>query len=287
MGLTEYIRAGAALSRDNIVATGSVVGSGSVNLGSAYVLLSIQASSPCRVRLYDDLSSLTNVGERNRAFGNTNISESVAMIGDLSMSAAGTYTIDPPMYGITTPAATKLTYWRMEQTGSGGPPFITFNRYLLEDSSISTLSRKTLPTIQSSLAPGGRAVGTIVDSTIPTTYLFVSASLSNAAHIARLRLYSTDTALLNSTEVSRSFATESLQNTLLFDLIISGSSTAQFVPKIVGANLENMGSDLNILRSNLSNIYGYNEIYYILENLAPSGGTVTVAASVHVFSLED
>lgn len=287
MGLTEYIKAGASLRRESIVAQGTPTGSGSVNLGSAYILLSVQTSSPCRFRLYDDLSSLTNAGEINRAFNNLNISESVALVGDFSMSAAGTYTIDPAMYGVVSVPSAQLSYWRASSTGSGQTPSITITRYLLEDSSVSVDSRKTLPTIQANLAPSERAVGSIVDSGIPTTYLFVSASLSNASHIARLRLYSTSASLYDSTEVSRSFATESVQNTLLIDTIISGSSTMQFVPKIIGANLQNMGSDLNIIRGDRSRIYGYNEIYYILENMAPSGGTVTVEASVHVFSLED
>jgi hypothetical protein len=57
MGLKEYIRLGAQLTRDTITTQTTVVGSGSVELGSAYALLSIQTNFPCRLRLAAALSA--------------------------------------------------------------------------------------------------------------------------------------------------------------------------------------------------------------------------------------
>ena len=287
MGLAEYIREGARLQRDIITLQGNVSGSGSIDLGSAYVLLSLNTTSPCRLRLYDNSSSLLNVGERNRAFGNTNISASTALIGDFSMSRAGLFTIDPALYGLAENPSNRLTYWRMDNTGSGQTPTIQITRYLLEDSAVLTTARKTLPVITENLAPNQLVSGTISNTNIPTTYLLVSMSLGNSAHRARLRLYNNTSSFSNITEISRSFSTESVASSLIVDAIVSGSETTYFVPKIIGANIQNAGNDLNVIKNNFSLIPGYNELYYIIQNVSSSGGTVGISASVHVFSLED
>jgi hypothetical protein len=287
MGLAEYIREGARLERQVITLQGNISGSGSIDLGSAYILLSLNTTSPCRLRLYDNSASLVNTGERNRVFGNTSISASTALIGDFSMSRAGLFTVDPALYGVVQNTSNKLTYWRMDNTGSGIPPTIQVTRYLLEDPAFLISSRKTLPAITANLAPNQIVSGTISDTNIPTTYLLVSMSLGNSSHVARLRLYNNTSSFSNLSEVSRSFSTESIASSLIVDAIVSGSETTYFVPKIIGANIQNLGNDLNVIRSNFSLIPGYNELYYILQNVSSSGGTVGISASVHVFSLED
>lgn len=288
MGLAEYIKAGVTLRRDAIGVQTDAVRSGSVNLGSSYILLSITTTVPCRLRLYDNQTSRDVLGEKNRVFGNTNVSASTALIGDFSMSAAGTYTIDPVVYGIINDPTSKLTYYLVDNVSSAPYPSITFNRYLLEDSSISIQNRKTLQITSHTLSPGNYGVGAMQSSDIPRTYLLVSGSVSGSTSIARVRLYSTSESLANSTEISRSFATESAESSkLIFDAIISGSEVTHFVPKITGANLKTMGTDLNLIKSSTEKIMGVNEMYYVIQNAATSGPATPINVSLHVFSLED
>lgn len=286
MGLEQYIRAGASLKRSTVTLSTSPSGSGSVDLGSAYALLNISTNNPCRLRLYDNSQSLSNGGEIVRKFGNINISASVALIADISMSSADTYGIDPVVYGIVQTPANKLTYYRVENTQSGAYPTITFTRYNLEDPAISTANRITTPNITGSLLPNQIVSGTLLN--VPRTYLLVSASVSGALTQARLRLYSTKDSFSNMTEISRSFATESSNTSkLIVDALLSGSETTYFIPKIVGANLQTMGNNLNVVYGNDANIMGYSEMYYVLQNVSSSGGAVNITASLHVFALED
>jgi hypothetical protein len=282
MGLKEYIKLGAKLSRGLVTTQTNVNGSGSVELGSAYALLSIQTTATCRVRLYDNSQSLNDVAEKNRIFGNTNISASTALIGDFTMSA-GTYTIDPVVYGVVNPTDTKLTYYRVDNTASAQYPVLTFNRYLLEDAAISTNSRVTLPEITGSLSVGQIISGSIADVQIPKTYLLVSASLNATSTSARVRLYSTPTSIDDVTEKNRGFTTESQMNSLIVDAIITGSETTYFIPKIIGANLADMGTSLNVLAVP----QGKSELYYIFQSTAIAGAAQNMTASLHVLSVEN
>ena len=287
MGLAEYIKAGAGLQRAVINLQTDITGSGSVDLGSAYVLLSMTTTAPCRLRLYDNSQSRDDTAEKVRIFSNTNISASTALIGDFTMST-GTYTIDPVVYGVIENSISKLTYYRVDNTASGQFPQITFKRYLLENSSVSTTARKNIPVITASLAVNALVSGTLYNSQIPTTYLLVSASVSGSSTRARLRLYSTSQSFSDTVEVNRLFTTESSATSkLIVDAIMSGSETTYFVPKIIGVNLKNMGTDLNLIRNNIEKIMGENELYYILQNVDTTGGTVAISASVHMFSFED
>lgn len=288
MGLAEYIKAGAGLSRQIIDLQTNSSGSGSVNLGSAYTLLTVTTDAPCRLRLYDTAQSLTDSGERIRPFTNTKVSASTALIGDFSMSSAGIYTIDPVMYSVIENSSNLLTYYRVDNTASAVYPKVQFNRYLLENSSVSTANRVNLPVINATLSASALISGTLASTSIPTTYLLVSASVSGSATRARLRLYSKTDAFSDMVEVSRSFTTESSATTkLIVDMILSGSETTYFVPKIIGANLQNMPTSLATIVNSTENIMGKNELYYILQNAATSGGPVPISASLHIFSLED
>jgi len=282
MGLKEYIRLGANLSRGSITTQTDAIGSGSVELGSAYALLSIQTTTACRLRLYDNSQSLDNVAEKNRIFGNTNISASTALIGDFTMSA-GIYTIDPIVYGVVDPANTKLTYYRVDNTASAQYPALTFTRYLLEDATISTSNRVSLPNITGSLSVGQIISGSIANVQIPKTYLLVSASLNATTTAARVRLYSIPTSINDATEKNRGFVTESQMSTLIVDAIITGSETTYFIPKIIGANLSDMGTSLNVLTIP----EGTSEIYYIFQSMATTGGAQNMTASLHVLSVEN
>lgn len=288
MGLAEYIKSGVVLKRESIKLVTDVTGSGSVNLGSAYIVLSINTDKPCRLRLYDNSASCYNPLEKNRIFGDTNIPNNIALIGDLSMSSAGTHTIDPVIYGVVEDFGSKSTFYKIDDVASAPYPVITFNRYLLEDSNINTSARRTLPAISSILSENQSITGSINNLQIPKTYLLISASVSGSNTLTRLRLYHTPDALLDSSEISRPFASESsADSSLMVDAIMSSSQITHFVPKIIGANLRYIEPNLNIIKNDITKIMGNNELYYILQNVSSSGGPVSMSVSLHVFSLEE
>lgn len=297
MGLAEQISVGANLARSTqTFATSNTLSSGSASLGITYGILSISTTQPCRLRLYDNLTSLNDAGEAARAFGNTSISSSIALIGDFTMSLANTtFTVDPVVYATIENTASAWTYYRVNEAVTA--PTISLITYTLEDPTKKSVvgtayyeeNRRPLPSFSASIAPGEIVSGTISSFTytIPKTYLFVSASMTGSVP-SRLRLYSTSASLYDSVEKARSFTTEASESAkLLVDLILTGSETTYFVPKIVGANLQNMGNDLGKIKTSTTLIAGKNEVYYLLENAATTGGASPITASVHVYSLED
>jgi hypothetical protein len=284
MGLREHIRAGASLARQSIALQTNIIGSGSIDLGSAYALLSIESDVSCRVRLYDNAASRDDIIEKNRAFNDTNISASTALIGDFNITAAGKVTIDPVVYGVVEDSTNKLTYYKIDGTSAAT---LTFTRFLLEDSSINTSNHTTLPTIAGLVGPNQFVTGTLSNPIIPTTYLLVSASLGDTSHLARIRLYNNNSVFSNITEMSRSFSTETNDTSLIVDAILSGSGTTYFSPKIIGTNLQNLGTNLNLIQGSAQQLAGENELYYILQNASSTPGAVNISAALHVFSLEN
>lgn len=297
MGLAEQIQAGANLDRSTVTFVTDGSGVGSVDLGATYTILKMQTNVPCRIRLYDSQASRDNSGEIVRPFGFTNISASVSLVGDFSMSSANTtYTTDPILYGLVSNPGDKLTYYRVTEAVSA--PTIQVTKYLLEDRAISaqiggqyaTENRRTLPKIQvGPLQPNAisaSGAGVLTDISIPQTFLLVSASIDGATNIARIRLYNTSASLANVTEVSRSFSVEASASAgLIVDIIISGSETTYFTPKIIAANLNNVGTDLKLAQLDQGKTLGDNALYYRIENKGLTAQPIT--ASLHVYSLED
>lgn len=285
MGLSEQIQAGANLDRTDVTFTTSVTGVGSASIAPSYAILKIQASSPCRLRLYDNLSSRDEAGEIVRPFGNTNISESVALVGDFSMSAAGQYAVDPVLYAVSADFNNPYTYYRVSPASSIDIKATVYPIEIVAPGVgvYSLDNRRTLPVITASLSAGAKVSGSLASTEIPQTYLLVSASANS---LSRLRLYSTTAALSNTQEITRPFSVEpSASFNLIADMILSASKTTYFSPKIIGANLANMGSNLLLIRGNQALIDGENELYYIIENISAS--PIQVSASLHVYSLED
>lgn len=292
MGLSEQLRAGANLTRDivSFIANSSV---GSASLGATFALTNIQVSSPCRIRLYDNSASLADTTETNRQFNNLSISNSIALLGDFTMSAETTeYSIDPVLYGHSENATEPLTWYRIENTTF--PVTVRATRYLMDDLNVTpnmateytTANRRTLPTITQTLTAGQSASGVLKDVSIPQTFLLVSASLSNAAHTARVRLYNNSASLSNTTEITRPFYIEPTRNVgLLVDMNLSGSNPVYFVPKIFCVNLENIGTDLREAKGDSAKISGNDELYYIITNTGISSATISV--SLHAYSLEE
>lgn len=290
MGLSEHIRAGARLTRD-LITIADVVGSGSVNLGATYTLLSLQTNAACRFRLYDDIESRDDATEIGRVFPNTNVPAQISLVGDFSMSAAGTYTIDPVLFGHSTSSMLPLSYYRVQPSVSQ----IQVTRYLLEDGNIqpglgtvySQNNRRAFTPITASLAANAMVSGAIENSQIPATYLLISASVTpDATARVRLRLYAKSSSIFDSTEKTRIFSLEpSASVQLIADMILSGSVVTKFSPKIVGVNLQNMGTDLRQLVNNFDLLDGKQELYYVMQNVA----TVTheISASLYTYALED
>ncbi len=298
MGLQEIVRAGGKLVRESVTIVDNNVGSGSVALGPTYNILSIATNTSCRLRLYDDIGSRDNATEIARPFGNTSVADNVALVGDFSMSAGGIYTIDPTLYGHPFNRSNYLTYYRIDNASSTTRN-ITINRYNLEDPGVpatagtaySEGNARLLTTISETLSEGQIATGSITtvgSPTVPKTFLLISASLSDNTQLARLRLYNSDVGYSSVTEVSRSFATEPTSDArLIVDMIISGSTPIYFCPKLINANLENLLVSLNELKSDITKISGENFIYYNLQNMNNTGGSVSIDVNLYIYSLED
>lgn len=301
MGLSEAIRKGANLSRNTIEFITDVSGVGSVEVASVYALYTINTSEPCRFRLYDNQSSRDDAGEINRDFSNLSVSSSTALIADFSMSAVGTYKIDPVLFACSENNTTPLSYYRID---SNNPANISLTHYVLEDknepaqigTNYAISNRRTLRALTgSSLSPGDLAFTKLSptgsDGEMPTTYFLVSASLDNASHIARIRLYSTSSAIEDTGEQNRPFEQEitgSYASSLITDVILSGSTVMYFSPKIMGSNLENLNkSSLAAMKADAVALQGENQLYYIIENKNTTGGAVDISASLHVFALEE
>jgi hypothetical protein len=289
MGLAEQIRAGASLTRNTFVTP--VTATGSASFGAAYTLLSISADKTCRVRLYDNESSRDNLGEIARPFGSTNISASVALVGDFIISSSARQFVDPVVYSVAESYEEPYTYYRISDYEGSFPPetpvaTLTLTRYLLENNTLETsLSRKTLSPISYTLNAAGMVSGTIDEC--PRTFLLVSASVTTTTtEPVRVRLYSKFTAINDTAEKNRTFdQPASASAFLIVDAILKESEITYFSPKIVGANLNTMGTDLSITRRSNALIAGDSEIYYVLENLGASSQTINV--SIHTYSLED
>jgi hypothetical protein len=286
MGLAEELRAGASLDRTDTIFTTSVSGVGSFTIAPSYAIIKIEASAPCRLRLYDNQASRDDATESARVFGDTNIGEAIALIGDFDIGSSGVYTVDPTLYSVSSIFSSPTTYYRVSPASA---ITIKITAYNLEDVNFpagtgdyTINNRRTLPVISATLASGSKTTGTLTDNNIPQTYLLVSSSANNTA---RLRIYSNTGSLSDTTEINRPFSIEpSASAHLIMDTILYNGTT-YFTPKIIGANLSNMGENLLVIRANRALLAGENEIYYILENITAS--PITVSAYLHVFSLED
>lgn len=290
MGLKEHLNAGANLTRGSVQIV-DVLGSGSVSLGGTYGILSIQSNQPCRLRLYDNQTSRDNVTEISRTFnGTTNVPANIALVGDFTMSAASTYTIDPMLYGHAHNGVD--TYYRVEPVGAT----ITINRYLLENFSVqpnpaspyNVNNRRTITITPTASLSALQIYGDRIDQvTIPKTYLLISASVSSPS-VVRLRLYSAPDALDDATERNRSFSTEPSESAhLIADAYVTSSTTMYFTPKIIGANLETAETDLSSLVNNQNDLRGQSKLYYFLQNASSSGLPQTPTVNLYVYSLQD
>jgi hypothetical protein len=290
MGLQQHIAAGANLERVTQTFLTNSSGSGSVSIAPASALLRIRANNTCRLRLYDNQSSLENATEISRPYGNLNIQPSVALVGDFTIGTTQDNFINPVLYSVTENPAGQLYYRISPNT----PTEISLTYYTLTDTNVPPTigtpytvdNRRTIDILETLPGTTAPVTGTLGVGDVPKTYLLVSASLTDPSHIARLRLYRRSDPLSDATELARPFLSEPSASTqLIVDMVLSGSNDMYFVPKILGANLESMGTNLNLIKGNRASFAGEAEMYYVLQNLTPVGDDVQV--SLHVFSLED
>jgi hypothetical protein len=290
MGLRQHIAAGAKLERVTQTFVTNADGSGSITISPAAALLRIQASTSCRLRLYDTVASLDTPEEITRVYADRNISASVALVGDFTMSANTVNFIDPVLYSVPeNPAG--ILYYRIN---SPSQTTVNLTYYQLDDPSVPPLpgtqytvdNRRTVTITENVPGDDTPQVGTLALGAVPKTYLLVSASLDDPSYNARLRLYRVSDTLSNSVELARPFSTEpSASAQLIVDMILTGSNPVYFAPKIIGANLENMGDNLNVIRGNRTQFVGEAELYYVLQNLTTTPSEVSV--NLHLFALED
>lgn len=302
MGLKEQIAAGVIFERSTAIFTTDVVGYGSIQIAPTYTILSIQSDKSIRLRLYDNETSLLDAGEIARGFTNTAVSNSIALIADISMSS-GLYTIDPAVYGVSENPTTPLTYYRVENDSQAT---ILINYFPIESNKVtpaigtaySLNNRRTLA-VSKSVAFGEKPFVSRVGTGVPNTYLLISASLDDPTHIARLRLYAslkqavgTEDPLI---ERNRPISTEPPPEIpLIVDMIISGSETMYFTPKIIGSNIQTLhfnGSEavnrnLFDFRTNPTLLNGINRFDVVVENLGPTS-PASITASFHVYVLEE
>jgi hypothetical protein len=126
---------------------------------------------------------------------------------------------------------------------------------------------------------GNKNTLTSVSDGAPRTYLMLDAISDTDC---RLRIYGKLESLNDLAEQNRSFS-EAIMNPdtiLLADMELVSGSITKFYPKIIGANLQTLPTNLETIRISRRAINSVSEIYYRLE---PESSIV----NMNIFSLED
>ena len=248
---------------------GKSFNSGSVtSLGGGFVLLNATSISgaPGRLRLYSDQTSL--ITDVNRAEGNFDIDDSVALIADIVLSGSTVY-MDPPIIGNSLNTGGEVWY---HLSGSIAPPInVDIQTYPIKPIGDSTTGNSSIRITRSSVPTTGNGVsGSITTS---KSFLILTGS-SNV--LSRLRLYSKSDTEIPTSEKNRAFGTQpSSGSFLIADLMFdSASFKYPLVPILEGYTWS--GDDYEI---------GAGQVGYILQNR--STGTANMTASLLIYSTED
>jgi hypothetical protein len=285
MGLNEQILAGAtALKRETVIIpiqSASTQYSGSIDMGRAVTITSVQASKRCRIRFYGNSASIYDGTEKARPFISQSITATdIGLITDINLDTEALFNLAPPVFGVNldNPVSSNIYYTIDSSSGynldSGDR--ITVTRFLMEDPAVSNLAgvttRTTMIISASALASGSHRTGSISS---PKTYLLYAVEPTVAP--VRLRLYTSQSYRDSVTEISRSFGTEpSSGSGLIADIYMEDVSQTPMIPILVGRN------DNDLLNPSLLN--ASSETYYTITN---GSGTGTFSASAYLFSLED
>lgn len=255
MGLIEQIQSGALFTRKTSTISGASVSGSNSEFGSSYLLLGVSATSPCRVRLYSDSSSIAI--DASRPTSSFDLNDAVGLVLDAVLNDTLTITFDPPIIGTTFSsgqtwynksgsAAVTLTYYPIEQI-NGGRQEIKIQEYVAANSSVGN-------------------EGTV---TAPKSFLILSASATTQS---RVRLYSVDSSIPLA-EIIRSTGSLPEDNSkLIVDMLFDSASYAyKLSPTLEAYNLNN-------------HPIGNNTFKYIIQNRTAT--TQAVTASIYIYPLE-
>lgn len=271
MGLRQQLASGSVFGRQIINLPGFVSGSGSgvipnsSKLAANYILLSMDVSNPCRVRLYQDSASIYL--DQNRASTIFDLADTVGLNVDAVFSTDNKlFKFDPPIM-CTSYEAGQTWYSVTEGTGSTNVSFVVYNIGPIGNSSAD---RSTL-----TIAPGVIGASSTAQGDISTKKSFLLLS-GSSSHASRLRLYSTPIATVPAGEISRTNVVAPDDNSkLIADLTFDTAGVSyKLSPILEGYSW-----------SGTTYTTGSGTIGYLLENR--TGAPASVTATVHILSLED
>lgn len=282
MGLREQLNAGStSIRRDrvNFTVTGSRARyTGSFDMGTTFVLLDAQTSTPCRVRLYGNEYSRNEVNELSRPFiSHSTIGQDIALIADINLDNTEIFTLSPFLYGANLDNTTSSSIYYTVDTGSSSPfsgvNTISFNRFILEDPTIANLG--SIVTRKSFIVSGSIPSGSHITGSIPTPKTYLLLQVTPNTSPIRLRLYADAMYRNVVSEISRSFDIEPSSSTgLIADIYLDTTATSSLTPILLGRNSNHTSAA----------IAGSSITYYTLTN---ASGTSDISASIYTFSLED
>lgn len=261
MGILEQAISGSNFKRKQTVISSSPKSGSTAAFDSSYILLGINAQSPCRIRLYSDQSSMN--ADDSRASSSFAFDSTIGLVLDVELDASQlSFTFDPPVIG-TTFSGSQTWY----NISSSAAQSLTFTSYPIEFP--TSTGRTQLLISGSNIITGSFLQGNISS---PRSFIILSGSATSES---RLRLYSRDINTVPTNEKIRGFGTEpSTGSSLIADISFDTPATQnKFVPILEAYNLTTYAS-------------GSNFVGYILNNI--SSVTISeVTASLYIYSTED
>jgi hypothetical protein len=248
--------------------SGASINSASLqSMGGAFILLNATANDTCRLRLYANRNSM--VIDATRPLGNFNLSQSVALIADMFITASSPeLVLNPPIIGNTFGGG---ELWYHLSGSSTSNITVNLDSYPIKPVGDSTTNNTSIVVSGSAIPTTGNGVsGTI---TTKKSFLILSASATSQS---RLRLYSRPHTEIPTAEVTRAFDTEPQSGSLLIaDLMFDSASVRYPLVPILEAYTWT-ATDYDV---------GSGQVGYILQNR--SAGTTNITASILAYSLED
>lgn len=256
MGLRELVISGSKLARAQ---TTIAAGTGSVDMGYTYILLSVSADAPCRVRLYSDSSSISI--DESRPSSSFDIDSRVGLTLDTGLDAlTSSFTFAPPIIGTT--FTSSQTWYNITNPGTN----VTLGYYPIELN--DTSSRTTITIMEDGVDTGSARPGTL---TVPNGYLLLSGYTTTES---RVRLYSNTDEIIGA-ELNRVFGEAPAEGSkLVADMMLD---TASFTFKI--------SPILQAFVLSPSYLSGDNQMGYLLNNIS-STPLADITASFTIYPIE-
>jgi hypothetical protein len=248
--------------------SGVGISSGStLSLGGGFILLNATSTTgaPCRLRFYSDEPSM--ITDANRAQGNFNIADSVALVADIVLTDQNTLYLDPPIFGNT---FTGGQVW-YHLSGSVAPISVDVETYPIKPIGDSTIGNTSIQITASNVPTTGNGVS----GSITTSKSFLILTGSSDV-LARLRLYSRPYTEIPTSEQSRAFGTEPTEGSLLIADLMFDSASFKYPLVPVLEAYTRTATDYTV---------GSGQVGYILQNRSMS--TANITASLYIYSIED